>query len=229
MSIWSDWLDKRHATRAARTASRWVVIDTETSGLDTQRDHLIAAAAVAVHLRDGRPQLCVADSFDVVLQCPPGVKLDEVARRNILLHGVGRGEQRAGLTPPIGLQSLLDFADGAPCLAFHAAFDAHMLNRACQQHLRSNWSLPWLDLAVLARTLMPDLPHRHLDDWVQHFGLQVGQRHRAISDAWVAAELLLRLWPAWQHMAGLASPWVAAQELLHERRYLGQTATTNTG
>lgn len=59
MSTWSDWLAKRTATRAARTASRWIVIDTETSGLDTQRDHLIAAAAVAVHLRDGRPQVSV--------------------------------------------------------------------------------------------------------------------------------------------------------------------------
>jgi DNA polymerase-3 subunit epsilon len=223
MSIWSDWLAKRRGVQAARTATRWVVVDTETSGLDMQRDHLIAAAAVAVHLRNGRPQLCVADSFEVVLQCPPGVKLDEVARRNILLHGVGRGEQGGGLAPELGLRRLLEFVDGAPCLAFHAAFDAHMLNRACQQHLGRDWSLPWLDLAVLARTLAPDLPHRHLDDWVQHFGLQVGQRHRASSDAWVTAELLMRLWPAWQQMAGGNSPWVAANELLMARRYLGQT------
>ncbi len=221
MSTWSDWLGRRRAARSAPQARRWVVIDTETSGLDMQRDHLIAAAAVAVDLRDGRPRLSVADSFEVVLQCPPGVQLDEVARRNILLHGVGRGEQGGGQPPAPGLRRLLDFVDGAPCLAFHAAFDAHMLTRACQQHLHQAWPLPWLDLAVMARLLHPDLPHRHLDDWVQHFGLAVGQRHRASSDAWVTAELLQRLWPAWQAMAGEQGPWAGAQTLLRARRFLG--------
>lgn len=221
MNAWSDWLGRRRAAGKAAQAQRWVVIDTETSGLDMQRDHLIAAAAVAVDLRDGRPRLSVADSFEVVLHCPPGVQLDEVARRNILLHGVGRGEQGGGQAPEQGLRRLLDFVDGAPCLAFHAAFDAHMLARATQQHLGEGWPLPWLDLAVMARLLHPELPHRHLDDWVQHFGLAVGQRHRASSDAWVTAELLQRLWPAWQAMSGGRSPWLAAQDLLRARRFLG--------
>lgn len=223
MRLWHDWLDRRRAMRAAGEATRWVVIDTETSGLDMQHDHLIAAAAVAVELDGGRPRLRVSDSFEVVLQCPPGVALDEVARRNILLHGVGRGEQGGGQAPDLGLRRLWDFVDGAPCLAFHAAFDAHMLTRACRQHLGQAWPLPWLDLAVMARALHPDLPHRHLDDWVQHFGLQVGQRHRASSDAWVTAELLLRLWPAWRQMAGASAPWPAAQALLRARHHLGQT------
>ncbi len=223
MNAWHDWWARRRAGRAAATATRWVVIDTETSGLDMQRDHLIAAAAVAVSWHGGRPQLSVADSFEVVLQCPPGVALDAVARRNILLHGVGRGEQGGGLAPDQGLQRLRAFVDGAPCLAFHAAFDAHMLARACQQHLRLGWTWPWLDLAAMARALHPELPHRHLDDWLQHFGLQVGQRHRASSDAWVTAELLLRLWPAWRQMAGASAPWPAAQALLKARHHLGQT------
>ncbi len=223
MSLWQNWLDRRRAQQAAGVATRWVVIDTETSGLDMQLDHVIAAAAVAVTLEAGRPQISVSDSFEVVLTCPPGVVLDEVARRNILLHGVGRGEQGSGQAPNVGLQQLLKFVDGAPCLAFHAAFDAHMLSRACRDHLGQAWTLPWLDLAVMARALHPELPHRHLDDWVQHFGLQVGQRHRASSDAWVTAELLLRLWPAWRQMAGVSAPWPAAQALLKARHHLGQT------
>lgn len=223
MNCWHEWATRRGARRSAATATRWVVIDTETSGLDLQRDHLIAAAAVAVSLEGGRPSLRVADSFEVVLQCPPGVVLDAVARRNILLHGVGRGEQGGGQAPAAGLRQLRAFVDGAPCLAFHAAFDAHMLARACRQHLGQGWPWPWLDLAELARALHPDLPHRHLDDWLQHFGLQVGQRHRASSDAWVTAELLQQLWPAWRLVAGSSGPWLAAQALLQARRHLGQT------
>jgi DNA polymerase-3 subunit epsilon len=224
MSWWHDWHARRRAAQHAPRAARWVVVDTETSGLDMARDRLIAAAAVAVHWDGERPRLRPADSFEVVLQCPPGLVLDDVARRNILLHGVGRGEQGGGLPPAEGLRRLVDFVDGAPCLAFHAAFDATMLDRACRAHLGAGWAPPWLDLAVLARLLHPELPHRHLDDWLAHYGLAVGQRHRAISDAWVTAELLLRLWPAWRAQAGAQGAWQAAQTLTQARRFLTQTA-----
>lgn len=224
MSGWRHWQARRRAAQRAPEARRWVVVDTETSGLDMARDRLIAAAAVAVHWGGGRPCLRPADTFEVVLQCPPGLVLDEVARRNILLHGVGRGEQGGGLPAAEGLQRLVDFVDGAPCVAFHADFDATMLDRACREQLGVAWAPPWLDLAVLARLLHPDLPHRHLDDWLGHFGLAVGQRHRAISDAWVSAELLLRLWPAWRAQGGQQGAWQAAQTLMRARRFLLQNA-----
>ena len=220
MNWLQQWRQRRNAQAQARQASRWVVIDVETSGLDMQRDHVIGAAAVAVHLVDGRPHLRVADSLEVVLQAPPGLQLDEVARRNILLHGIGRGEQGGGTPAPEALRELLAFADGAPCLAFHADFDATMLKRACQMHLGHPWPLPWLDLAALARALHPEEPHRVLDSWLLFFQLQATQRHRACSDAWVTAELLQRLWPRWMgHAAPGASPWLQAQQWIELRRW----------
>jgi len=221
MNWLADWRARRSAARGAAAATRWVLIDTETSGLDPVQDRLIALAGVAVDLRSGVPRLAVGDSFEVVLRCPPELQLDEVARRNILLHGVGRGEQHRGLELDDGLRRLLAWAAGAPCLAFHAGFDAEVLDRACREALGQRWPLPWLDLAVLARTLYPELPHRQLDDWLLHFGLEVGQRHRASSDAWASAELLQCLWPRWQAEAAGASPWQAAQQRLAARRWTG--------
>ena len=221
MSWLRDWSARRQALAQAPKAQRWVVIDVETSGLDMRRDRLIAAAAVAVHLGSGKPVLQVQDSLEVVLQAPPDLPLDAVARRNILLHGIGRGEQGQGLAPVDALQRLLAFADGAPCLAFHADFDATMLDRAAQAHLGHGWPLPWLDLAALAPALHPELPHRALDDWLHHFNLQAGTRHRASSDAWVTAELLQRLWPRLMQQAPAGSPpWVQAQQWLAARRWL---------
>lgn len=224
MNALQAWRARRAAASQAPLAKRWVLIDTETSGLDLRRDRLIALAGVGIELRDGRPRLSVADSFELVLDCPPEVELDAVARRNILLHGVGRGEQRQGLPLDEGLRRLQAWVAGAPCLAFHAAFDATMLERACRQVLGRGWSLPWLDLALLARALHPELPHRELDDWLAHFELVAGQRHRASSDAWVSAELLQRLWPAWMAGAEGRGPWAQAQLWLQARRWaLGQS------
>jgi DNA polymerase-3 subunit epsilon len=221
MGLFTHWQARRRAARQADAATRWVVIDTETSGLDMVNDRLIALAGVAVEIGSGRPSVRVADSFEVVLACPPGLQLDEVARRNILLHGVGRGEQREG--PPLGegLRRLRDWVAGAPCLAFHAAFDATMLDRACRAELDQGWPEPWLDLAVLARALHPELPHRHLDEWLAHFQLAAGQRHRASSDAWASAELLQCLWPAWMREGATLRPWAQAQQWLAARRWVG--------
>jgi DNA polymerase III subunit epsilon len=213
-----NWFRQRRIQQEAAKATRWIVIDTEASGLDPKRDRLIALAAVAVHLQDGRPRLRPTDSFEVVLHAPPQLQLDAVARQNILLHGVGRGAQRQGLPLRDGLQQLLDFADGAPCLAFHAGFDAELLQRAQRESQGSDWPLPWLCLAVMARRLHPELPHRQLDDWLAHFRLEAGTRHRASSDAWAAAELLQCLWPRWRSLG--PQPWAEGQRLVREQRWL---------
>ncbi|MBB5204297.1 DNA polymerase-3 subunit epsilon [Inhella inkyongensis] len=222
---WGDWRRRRASARHALAATRWVVIDVETSGLDILNDRLIAAAAVGVRWQQGAPVLNVEDSFEVVLQAPPGLALDAVARRNILLHGIGQGEQGGGVEPVAALKALHAFVDGAPCLAFHAAFDAGMLDREWRR-LRVDgglgWPEPWLDLAVLARALYPEWPERRtLDQWLEPFALAASQRHRASSDAWVTAELLQCLWPRWRAKAAGRSPWACAHELLEARRWLG--------
>jgi DNA polymerase III subunit epsilon len=178
-------------------------------------------AGVALHWEQERPGLRVADSLELVLSAPAGLDLDDVARRNILLHGIGRGEQGQGVAPEPALRRLLDFVDGAPCLAFHAAFDAGMLDREWRRQTGRPWPTCWLDLAVLARALYPEWPqHRHLDDWLGAFNLEAGQRHRASSDAWVSAELLQCLWPRWRERGGGRAPWTVARELLAARRWL---------
>jgi DNA polymerase-3 subunit epsilon len=219
MAWLKNWQASRAATQAAATATRWVVIDTETSGLDPLNDRLIAMAGVAVDIGHGAPRLAVADSFEVVLRCPPEVQLDDMARRNILLHGVGRGEQGQGLEMADGLQRLRQWVNGAPCLAFHADFDATFLDRACRRELGQAWPEPWLDLALVARALYPELPHRQLDDWLSHFQLAAAQRHRASSDAWVTAELMQCLWPRWMGDTQPKPPWQQAQLWLAARRW----------
>lgn len=225
LQAWQDWRDGRTREQAAATARRWVLIDVETSGLDMLRDRLIAVAGVALHWQgdwaSGRPQLRVADSLEIVLRAPEGLVLDEVARRNILLHGIGRGEQGQGMAPEQALQALLKFVDGAPCLAFHAAFDAGMLDREWRRQTGRPWPAAWLDLAVLARALYPEWTERRtLDDWLDAFGLAASQRHRASADAWVSAELLQCLWPRWRSLAAGRPPWTVARELLAARRWL---------
>lgn len=117
-------------------------------------------------------------------------------KANILLHGIGVGAQREGVDFAAGLTSFVEWVGSSPLVAFHAAFDRAMLDRACRDQGRPPLPAAWLDLAPLAAVLHPDVRAEALDDWLAHFGIVCAVRHQAAADALATSELLLRLWPA---------------------------------
>ncbi|MDP2834123.1 MAG: 3'-5' exonuclease [Pseudomonadota bacterium] len=168
------------------TASRYVVVDVETSGLNLARDRLIAIGAVAVSA--GRIQL--VDSMEIILQ------QDRISTRdNILIHGIGGTAQAEGVPPVEALLTLLEYLGKSPLVAFHVAFDKTMIDRALKTFLGLKFNHPWADLAYLAPALYPDLArsHRSLDQWMGQFGISNYARHSALADALSTAELLLSL------------------------------------
>jgi len=201
--------------RRRAAATRWVVIDVESSGLDARRDRLIAVAAVALHFEQGRPRIRFGDSFEVVLR-------QDAAPRdqgNILLHGIGVGAQREGVEPQLALSSLEQWLDDAPLVAFHSAFDETMIQRAMQATLGHKLDNPWVDLALVAAAVRPDLKARTLDDWMERFGIRCAVRHQAAADSLATAELLLKLWPAIGAQLGGAD-FAALQRLASHWRWL---------
>lgn len=174
---------------------RWVVIDVESSGLDPQRDRLIAIAGIALH-RSGpaaAPRIAPGDSFEVTLQQPPQATID---RDNILVHGIGTAAQQRGIAPARALEDFERWADGAPLLGFHVGFDEVLIERAMRGVLGRRLGGPWLDIARIARAVRPDIAARSLDEWMDALSIRCARRHQAAADTLATAELLLKLWPA---------------------------------
>lgn len=195
---------------------RWVVLDVESSGLDMHHDRLLAIAAIAVRMAPGRALIELGDSFEVVLRQPAATVAD---KSNILLHGIGLGAQRAGIEPAQALAAFEQFAGVSPLVAFHAAFDRTLIERACLQHLGRRPAHAWLDLEPLAAVLHPQVRAHSLDEWMQHFGITCAVRHQAAADTLATAELLLKLWPA--VCTQLPRPgFKAAVALAAQRRWL---------
>lgn len=163
---------------------RIVVMDLETSGLNLQKDLVLAIGAVAVN--QGRIDL--ADQFEVVLR-QAELKQDDT----LLIHGLGPEALAKGAPPDEGLLDFLHWAESAPFIAFHAPFDKRMLERSLKTHLGLTHKYVWLDLADILPALFPaaETGPGRLDDWVAHFHLDVSSRHNAAADALATAELLL--------------------------------------
>ncbi|MDY7535829.1 3'-5' exonuclease [Pseudomonas sp. Bout1] len=167
-------------------AQRWVVVDLETSGLNLNRDQVLSIGAVVIE--DGAVDF--SQLFERTLQ-----RAETKLSPSVLIHGLGPSAIAAGCDPAEALLDFMAFVGDSPLLAFHAPFDHHMLCRALKDSLGYRLNHVFMDVADIAPLLCPEANIREagLDDWIEHFHLQVGERHHASADALATAELMLIL------------------------------------
>ena len=208
-----------HWRPPAPAAGRWLVMDVETTGLDPRQDDLLCVAALAIELSEGRAQIMVADSFEVVIQQPK----PRASHDNVLLHGIGWGQQRQGRPAREALLDLADWVADSPVLAYHAGFDREVLRQACKRHQlpRPRWQ--WLDLADLLPLAFPHVKARRLDDWMAALGVHCVRRHQAAADVWASAELFLKAWPIWQSQGPVS--WADLSRRAAQMRWLRVSAS----
>ena len=166
---------------------RWVVIDTETTGLDPANDALIAIGGVAVGPRGVR----IGDSFEAVVR-----RDGAVDARNVVVHGLGREAQLAGVPAAQVLRGFIEWVGEAHLVGYHAAFDREVIERAARGAGLAFPRRPWLDCAPLAAAIAPADragTDASLDACLAQHGLVCGTRHNAAGDALTTAELLVKL------------------------------------
>ena len=184
---------------------RWVVVDLETSGLNLNRDQVLSIGATVIE--DGAIDL--GQSFERTL-----LRAHTTLNPSVLLHGLVPGAIAAGSDPAQALLDFLAFVGDSPLLAFHAPFDQHMLARALKDSLDYRLQHPFMDVAMLAPMLCPQVSPRDagLDQWIEHFNLQIENRHNASADALATAELALILFSRAQAQ-GIHTPLALQQRL----------------
>jgi DNA polymerase III subunit epsilon len=217
---WPDWLrfrSKPPSTPAAspHTTERWVVLDVETSGLDTRHAQLLTIACISVHIDWSRRQLAIVPGDSLELAIKPELPVTDKA--NILLHGLGLERQSQGMPCAPALQLFIDYAGSSPLLAFHAGFDQSILDRHLQSHLHHRLPNEWLDIEKLCTATHPRVQAHTLDEWIAHFGIRCAARHQAVADTWSECELLQRIWP---QVARQCASWRDVQRLAQHRRWL---------
>ncbi len=156
-----------------------IVLDFETTGLNTQRDRVIEIGAVK--LENGH----VVDSLNLFVD--PGMllpaKITEITHiTDQMLHGAPRAEE--------AIPRLMEFADGAPIAAHNAGFDCSVLRSELKRLGRSD-PIFQLDTLMLARKLYPELKSHRLSSVCKHLHVTLKGAHRAVNDA-AATALCLR-------------------------------------
>jgi len=169
---------------------RFVVLDCETTGLNPRTDRIITIGAVAV--RNG--EILLEDSFEGLLKITRNTAA-------VTVHGVTRDESRKGLEEPEALAMFLDYLKDGVIVGHHIGHDIGTLNAGYERHWGlqlANRSFDTMDLTLHlekagAFSGRPAIREFTLDALCEMFGVVPHGRHTAGGDAFLTAEVLLRL------------------------------------
>jgi len=169
---------------------RFVALDTETTGLDPRRDKIITIGAVAV--RGG--EILLDDSFEALLR---------IAYNNssVTVHGITRDEASEGMEESEAIKLFLDYLGDGVIVGHHIGHDIQALNCATERHFGftlKNRSLDTMDLTLHLDDdgAFKDKPKPEgfsLDTLCDMFGVVPHDRHTAGGDAFITAQIFLRL------------------------------------
>jgi len=181
---------------------RFVVLDTETTGLDMSKNRLLSIAGVGMI----GFEIQLDDGFEAM-----------VAQANVggadaaVIHGLISHDLAGGLAEDEAAARFLAFAGDAVLVAHHAAFDLRMLKKAIAPHRGAKVWSPSVDTAQLAERVEVGLmtsnqargadqrtPYQ-LDNLVARYGIDVPERHTAAGDALATALLFQRLLKKAEH------------------------------
>ncbi|MDO5022292.1 MAG: PolC-type DNA polymerase III [Eubacteriales bacterium] len=155
-----------------------VVLDFETTGLNTREDRITEIGAVK--LVDGK----VVDSYSSLVnpERPLSQKIVELT---------GITDQMLSSAPKAHevLPKFIKFLDNCPIAAHNAKFDTGMLRHELAR-IGMEYNSTVLDTLFMAQKLYPDLPTYRLGTLCRHLGVSLKNAHRAVHDAQATAECL---------------------------------------
>jgi DNA polymerase-3 subunit epsilon len=169
---------------------RFVVLDSETTGLDPRTDRLITIGAVSVRA----DQILLDDVFEEMIK----IAYNSSA---VTVHGITRDEASKGADEPEAVLGFLEYLKDGVIVGHHIGHDVEMLNRACERHFGMkmlNRSLDTMDLALYLKDdgVFPDsvdFGGFTLDALCAAFEIEPWDRHTAGGDAFITALVFQRL------------------------------------
>ena len=168
----------------------FLVVDTETTGLDTKKDQVLSYGAVQVI----NNRIRVSTSREFYLK--PKIR----NREAIKVHGLV--QERPFVSRELLIRSFLEDAAQKILVGHHLGFDLVMLERAGRSLGLRKIKNPWLDTYDLAVRLdrgryydprsIPSGEYS-LDRLCETYRISLDDRHTAAGDAFLTAQLLIKL------------------------------------
>jgi DNA polymerase-3 subunit epsilon len=161
----------------------FVVFDTETTGLSPlQGDEIISLAGVRI-INQG---IVVGETFDRLVD--PGRLIPPASMR---FHGISDEQVQGRPRIEETLRAFREFVGDAVLVGHNGVFDLRFI-RLKEPGAGVHFRGPVLDTLALSRFLHDHTPSHSLDAVAQRVGVVVRDRHTALGDALITAQVLLK-------------------------------------
>ncbi|HUH27707.1 3'-5' exonuclease [Gelidibacter sp.] len=169
-------------------ASRFVALDTETTGFDFDVDRILSIGAVSIV----RNEIAVADSFEIYLE------QSHFDPKSVHIHGIIQHSKRKKFAEEDAIKKFLIYIEDSVLIAHHAVFDIKMINRSLNRMGLPNLKnkvVDTMDLYSSTRiksNFIDKRAHYSLDDIAEAYAINLTDRHTAPGDALIAALIFLK-------------------------------------
>jgi DNA polymerase-3 subunit epsilon len=183
--FWKEYLQKfKNKQPKSIETTRFVVFDTETTGLDIAKDRILSIGAVCIV----NNTIEVADSFEIY------VKQDEFNAETVEIHGILKEGIIQKIPENEAIKQFISFIGNAVLVAHHAAFDIEMINAAFKRMNLPKLKNKSIDTGILYKKLEGKTNnHFNLDVLCDEFKISKSDRHTASGDAFITALLFLKI------------------------------------
>ncbi|MEM6397436.1 MAG: 3'-5' exonuclease [Bacteroidota bacterium] len=170
---------------------KFIVLDVETTGLNTRQDRLLSIGALRIQDR----KLLLENALELYLDPPEGKK----KTRAIKIHGLLPGSKnRAYVEEENAVKQLLEFIGNDILVGHHLGFDIAILNAALIRLSAPRLRNKIVDTAKLAERLYPSSyppnPSQYdLDHLCRRLNIPLSDRHTALGDCYITGVLLLKM------------------------------------
>lgn len=181
-SLAGKMLLARRAEKKHRS-DEYVVIDVETTGVSTETDGIIEIGALLV--KNGE----AAEEFQVLVQRGSPLNSNIVS-----LTGITDEMLKAeGVPPEEALTRLVAFVANRTIVCHNADFDCGFLLAEAKRCGVKLFRSQCKDTLTIARRRVKGVTQYSLGHLCEHFGIDVGERHRALSDCKLTFRLFEKL------------------------------------
>jgi DNA polymerase-3 subunit epsilon len=170
-------------------STRFVVLDTETTGFDYDNDRMLCIGAIT--LQDG--VIAISEGFEMYIH------QDHYDKSSAQIHGILKDLIIKNPSELEVLQKFLAFLGDSIIVAHHTIFDITMINRALERNGLPLLTNKTLDTAFLYKktliksNLLEYKDHYTLDDLADKFDISKKDRHTAMGDAYITAISFLKI------------------------------------